>query len=197
MNVPVRLPGHFSARGDWFLATAKGSRSVRLAEQAIDLLSSRRGNRTRLQLGLGLPVRDVVPGKEIGKIRTGLTVSTSEEKFALSYENILEMGGTFFSEIGDGSVGADDNFFWLFRTGLQDYDKQSVAVSRWLQKMFAWTVQLRFKEAHNWDGGFRAYDDLARGSTRVPERYLSWKDFFEYLKVFQADLMACAGLLKP
>jgi KaiC/GvpD/RAD55 family RecA-like ATPase len=190
-KVPIRLPGHFSARGDWFLATAKGSRSVRLAEQAIDLLSSRRGNRTRLLLGLGLPVRDIVPGKEIGKIRTGLTISTSGEKFFLSYENILEMGGTFFSEAGVGLGGADEDFFWLFRTGLQNYDKQSVAVSRWLQKMFAWTVQLRFKEAHNWDGGFRAYDDLTRGSTKITESYQSWGDFFEYLKVFQADLNAC------
>lgn len=53
LMVAVRLPGHYSARGDWFLAAAKGSRSARLAERAIDVLSSRRANILRLQRGVG------------------------------------------------------------------------------------------------------------------------------------------------
>src|SRR5205085_11463416 len=56
-TVPVGLPGHFSVRGDWFLAVAGGSRSGRLAERALDLLNSRRANYTRLKQGLGLPTR--------------------------------------------------------------------------------------------------------------------------------------------
>lgn len=58
-RVVAGLPGNFSARGDWFLAIARGSRSPRLGERAIDILCSKRGNVTRLQHGLGLPVRDL------------------------------------------------------------------------------------------------------------------------------------------
>ena len=57
--IPVRLPGHFTARGDWFLAVAGGSRSGRLADRALDLLSSRRANHARLEQGLGLPTRNI------------------------------------------------------------------------------------------------------------------------------------------
>jgi len=192
-NVPVKLPGYFSARGDWFLAAANGSRSGRLAEQAMDILNSRRANRTRLHLGLGLPVRDLIPGQEIGKIRTGLRVTSPTEEFAMSYGGILEMGGSFFPRPNGRRPRDTNEFFWLFRTGFQNYDRQAMAIARWLQKMFAWTVQLRFKEAHNWDGGFHAYDDLSQGMTTVVSkiRYKSWEEFFEFLKVFRADLIAC------
>ncbi len=57
--VALRLPGHFSVRGDWFLAVARNSRSMRLADRALDLLSTRRANVDRLQLGLGLPTRKI------------------------------------------------------------------------------------------------------------------------------------------
>ena len=52
--VAVRLPGHFSVRGDWFLAVAGGSRSIRQAERALDLLNSRLGKRNSLADGSGL-----------------------------------------------------------------------------------------------------------------------------------------------
>jgi hypothetical protein len=58
-RVVAGLPGNFSTRGDWFLAIARGSRSPRLGERAIDILCSKRGNVTRLQHGQGLPVRDL------------------------------------------------------------------------------------------------------------------------------------------
>jgi len=67
--VPVGLPGSYSVRGDWFLAVAKGSRSPLLADRAMDLLSSRLSNMTRLQYGLGLPTRITL--KEHGMVITG------------------------------------------------------------------------------------------------------------------------------
>jgi KaiC/GvpD/RAD55 family RecA-like ATPase len=69
--VPLRLPGLLSARGDWFMALAAGSRSIKLGERAIDLLSSRRANLTRLQEGIGLPVRLLVSEDDF-KLRTAL-----------------------------------------------------------------------------------------------------------------------------
>jgi KaiC/GvpD/RAD55 family RecA-like ATPase len=57
--IPVRLPGHYSVRGDWFLTVADGSQSSHLAKSALDLLSSVRSNMTRMQHGMGLPTRTV------------------------------------------------------------------------------------------------------------------------------------------
>lgn len=59
--VPLALPGRFCVRGDWFLAVARGSCLPRLGERTMDILCSRRANMVRLQLGLGLPVRDADP----------------------------------------------------------------------------------------------------------------------------------------
>ena len=58
---PACLPGHYSTRGDWYLAALKNGRSSRLADRVLDVLNSRRANMTRLQAGLGLPVRDLLP----------------------------------------------------------------------------------------------------------------------------------------
>ena len=74
-RVPMRLPGHFSVRGDWYLAVAQGSRSNRLADLALDMLTSRKANRTRLHGGLGLPTRDLAEGRNAHFLRTRLTVS--------------------------------------------------------------------------------------------------------------------------
>ena len=68
----LRLPGHFSARGDWYLGSPASSRSRLLAQHAIDLLSSRRGNLARMHQGLGLPVRDVMDDETCRNLRTAL-----------------------------------------------------------------------------------------------------------------------------
>ena len=46
LPLPVRLPGWFGTRGDWFLSSMDSSRSQLLARHAMDLLSSRRANLT-------------------------------------------------------------------------------------------------------------------------------------------------------
>jgi hypothetical protein len=76
--IPLRLPGNFSTRGDWFLAIPACSRSRRLGEHAMDLLNSRRANFTRLQLGLGLPVRDLIDKRQNNSVRTKLFRPDSE-----------------------------------------------------------------------------------------------------------------------
>lgn len=53
---PLRVPGRYSVRGDWYLAVARGSRSMLLAESAIKKLMSQSMNRKRLREGIGLPV---------------------------------------------------------------------------------------------------------------------------------------------
>jgi len=195
VRVPVRLPGHFSVRGDWFLAASEGSRSGRLSEQAIDLLSSRRANRTRLHLGLGLPVRDLISGDEIKMIRTALNIATQSELHPVTYGDMLEMGGSFISGLPELEreriILSERGFFWLFRTGLCHYDRQAVVVFRWLQRMFAWTVQYRFEHADRWSGGFEAYDMLSHGDLSKVQNFDSWKTFFGHLRIFEADLDAC------
>jgi len=80
-RVPIPMPGRFTVRGDWFLAVAGGSRSARLGCHAIDVLSSRRANIRRFQLGLGLPTRKIMEDGEEDKFRGALTtVNQSGER---------------------------------------------------------------------------------------------------------------------
>ena len=77
LSLAVRLPGHFSIRGDWFLAVAAGSRSERLGRRALDLLSSRRANFRRMELGIGLPTRDISSPDQFHKLPTACLLYTS------------------------------------------------------------------------------------------------------------------------
>jgi hypothetical protein len=181
---PSRLPGRFSIRGDWFLAVAEGSRSDRLADLAVDVLSSRRANRTRLHLGLGLPVRDVVPTDDFGVMRTRMNVKSSDVLHDVLYRDLLAMGGKFLKG------NENDSFFWGFRTGFANYDRQAVVVRRWIQRMFTWTIRFRFEQAWEWGGGFNAYDDLSEGKTCVVKGYASPHYFFAGLRALVADLKA-------
>jgi hypothetical protein len=208
-RIPVRLPGYFTVRGDWFLATAEGSRSARLAAQAIDLLSSRRANRTRLHLGLGLPVRDLTSGDEFASLRTGLTLRTPTGLYRPICRDILNLGGGFLWHVKEGTAGwwpgekhekteppekaiadNDPGFYWLFRSGLRDYDRQAVVISQWILRLFEWTVHVRFDQTNVWKGGFDPYDQLETGNTSHCKVFESWKRFFKRLKTFSADLDA-------
>ena len=92
--VCTQLPGKYSVRGDWFLAVSKNSRSLRLAHRAIDILGSRRANITRLQMGVGLPVRDILPTDGNEPYRTCLFKPGPDgEGRTVSYEDLLYIGG--------------------------------------------------------------------------------------------------------
>lgn len=102
--VPVRLPGHFSVRSDWFLAVAGGSRSNRLADHALDLLSSQRANVTRLQEGIGLPTRKLFDKDEDrAQLRTRLVSFPKKGKplANVEYEKLREIGATVLFGVAD------------------------------------------------------------------------------------------------
>ncbi len=67
---PIRLPGSFSTRGDWHLAITRGSKSLRLGYDTLDILSTVRANFDRMQMGVGLPTRKM---PDASYIRTALT----------------------------------------------------------------------------------------------------------------------------
>ncbi len=161
--VAVRLPGHFSVRGDWFLAVSGGSRSIRQAERAMDLLNSRRANVTRLQMGVGLPTR--LPrltrsNQEIGQ-RSLYTKLISHERgqHNLEYDTLLK-------------IAADprQKFYWIFRSSLEDYAETNRIWHRWLNYTLLWWHRklLRYRSA--WRDTFEVYDKLqAKSFAQVSE----------------------------
>jgi KaiC/GvpD/RAD55 family RecA-like ATPase len=186
----LRLPGSFSVRGDWFLGSPRSSRSRLLARHAFDLLSSRRANLSRLQRGLGLPVRDVLPDGAAEEIRTalrckikrhGATTSTQ-----LTYKELTDLGGTaerVFCE-------SFDSFRWLWRPAILDYDRLSRAFQKWTARLFRWTIEYRKRKARMWHGGFPGYDDLTcRRFDRISE-YESFAEFGSQCDVLIAELEA-------
>ena len=155
--VVTGLPGRFTTRGDWFLAVAGNSRSSLLADSACDLLSSRRANFTRLQLGLGLPTRDIksdTKGQEGNQhIRTGLTVSTESGQHGLvTYEDLCKAGA---------SESEGDDFSWLWRSQLKDYHRYDRVWQKWLIRVaLAWKDLQELRDPTPWVGGFAIYDRL-------------------------------------
>jgi KaiC/GvpD/RAD55 family RecA-like ATPase len=191
--IPVRLPGHFSVRGDWFLTVAGGSRSSRLADRALDLLGSKRANITRLQEGIGLPVRSLVSEEE-GELHLSTRLVTLDgpnldgpRLRALPYKHFLTI-----AETGDSR-----DFFWLWRSSFVGFNSGLRIWHRWLSQMVIWWRSKRLKYASSWTNGFHIYAQLenlrllAQKSGQPVDcgplidelkRLDSWKEFHERVK---------------
>jgi len=148
-----RLPGNFSVRGDWFLAVLKGSLSDRLADQALDLLSSKRANRVRMQLGLGLPTRfphahGGMPETPNELVRIKLFKSGEHgERERASYRDIIAIG-----------QNTNMNFHWLWRSCIRDYDRHARIFQRWIGRTLLFWNRLRHDSGKEWRSGFQVYD---------------------------------------
>jgi KaiC/GvpD/RAD55 family RecA-like ATPase len=158
--LPVRMPGRFSVRGDWFLAIAAGSRSKLLGERAIDILSTRKANLERLKRGIGLPTRDC--GNEDGiaatlnETRTRLQIRKGDRMEPMRYGDVRKLG-------------ADDKpdkegFYWLWRYTIRDYDRQSPVFAQMLAYMLKrcpeyWDNLVR--DGAGFRSAFDAYDLLS------------------------------------
>jgi KaiC/GvpD/RAD55 family RecA-like ATPase len=182
-RVPVRLPGHFAVRSGWYLAVARASRSYRLADRALDILSSRRANRSRLHRGLGLPTRDI-PGFDehddsagpADRVLTGLTVARLDGVHRVSYHDLLQLGGS-----ARRSHGPLPHFRWLLRSRFRDYDRQARVVRRWMNRVFGWSVQYRYQARSTWRSSFIGYDEMQRGDF---SKVIQYPSFFQYMPEF-------------
>ncbi len=126
----LRLPGTHTSRGDWFLACAKGSRSRLLGERAMDILSSRRLGLLRLQDGLGLPVRDVLPDSQIDSLKSAITrynPNTGKVSW-MTYGEICQLGAM---------TGDSPTLNWLWRSRMRHYATHSFFFRRWLGRLIA------------------------------------------------------------
>lgn len=156
-----RLPGRFSARGDWFLATVRGSRSERLADRALDLLSTREANVDRLMLGLGLPTRKLRTEDRYlsSRLRGHVANASSSDKRSartastLTYRDVRSLGVT--SEKND--------FHWLWRGNLGDYEAGARIWERWLYRILRRWKRTREHFASDWVDGFELYDIVRKG----------------------------------
>jgi hypothetical protein len=202
--VAVRLPGHFSVRGDWFLAAAGGSRSGRLAHRAFDLLSSRRANIKRLQLGIGLPVRKIVSDDiDFRHVRTRL-ISTDHDTGRLdnvSYEDFLRIKGKALK--GEARQGGDDEFYWFWRSSLYGYARYSRVWQKWLNRMAIWWHTIYTRHKTGWTPGFEVYrkiDDYLNDGIDDPKakddkdklaafnQYESWRVFHRFRNILLTEL---------
>lgn len=177
--VAVRLPGHFSVRGDWFLAAAGGSRSSRLAQRAMDLLSSRRANIKRLQLGIGLPVRKIVGSEEdFENVRTRLiaTDETTGRLKNVSYKDFLRIRGRTKPGGKAEDKSPEEEFYWLWRSSHYGYARYSKVWQKWLNRMALWWHTIHTRHRSTWTPGFEVYDKINQYLYPEPGARVSKKD---------------------
>jgi KaiC/GvpD/RAD55 family RecA-like ATPase len=184
LSLPVRLPGHFSVRGDWFLAVAGGSRSERLACRALDLFSTRHSNFRRLELGIGLPTRDIAARASHDHLPTALLKRTMGATTAVSYGELTGTG-----------IGPSVSFSWLWRSQLHHYHRHSRILQKWIGQVAErfYGLQKRFEPAQH--SGFSVYDEIVK-TGRVPRSsayLLPWKEFRELCGQLKAQLNIASG----
>lgn len=143
--VPARLPGRYSTRGDWFLTVGRESRSQRLGERAVDLLCRRRMNHMRLELGVGLPVRDLLhaevaadPAKRrraFSEIEIALgTTDRAGFRRRLSFQELLDLGARIEKD-QNGERVKPTHLRWLWRSQIKDYHLHDRILERWLERL--------------------------------------------------------------
>jgi hypothetical protein len=182
----LAMPGSFSTRGDSFLASAKASRSQLMASNAIDLLCSRRANLTRMQMGIGLPVRDVMEPEQCKEMRTALrAINAGGALGDVKYDRLSNLGGTPPDETENPK-----KLEWLFRNGLPDYDRISRTMQKWLTRLFRWTISYRARHVLGWDGGFHGYDALSVHTFGAFFTYTSFDEFGKLCDYLIAELEA-------
>lgn len=190
--LPVRLPGHFSVRADWFLAVAGGSRSSRLADHALDLLSSKRANITRLQEGIGLPTR-TLSGHD-SHLRTRLICALDQQKplANVEYEALRRIGAL---DPQSTSMDKPEEFYWFWRSGIAAYNRHSRIWYKWLNRTLLWWNSWRQRYGSNWTRGFALYkliDDIEFGredpAVLRDKNLESWATFHELRNILIDEL---------
>jgi KaiC/GvpD/RAD55 family RecA-like ATPase len=141
---PIRLPGHFSTRGDWSLGIARGSKSTRLGYDALDLFSSVRANFERMQFGVGLPTRDLFAPDYI---RTALAIPRPGAILNATYSNFITIGATNL-----------ESFKWLYRSNIAGYRSHSTPLRKWIFRVLQEWVRLRTEWLSEWQDTFQLYD---------------------------------------
>jgi KaiC/GvpD/RAD55 family RecA-like ATPase len=190
-----RLPGRFSTRGDWFLTTVRGSRSDRLADHALDQLSTCEANTDRLMRGLGLPTRKLSTQDEYLSSRLrGRVAGSNSSPSTLSYHDVRSLGVTPTS----------DNFHWLWRGNLKDYESAARIWERWLYRILRRWKRTREHFASDWIDGFLLYDTVKKDGLyekasqhgdrgHIPEQVVSITDFPEQCRILRGELQQAAA----
>ena len=142
---PLSLPGGEGvyARGDWHLGVASGSRSMMLAEQAIEKLVSLPMNLKRLREGVGIPVIDLdaVDVGELRMIESALTSpdveNNSYRKLTLEELNSLEKGRENLTSIlaQDLASICSPESTPMFRSRISDYQRDAPEFFRMVTKL--------------------------------------------------------------
>jgi hypothetical protein len=185
---PAGLPGNYSMRGDWFLGVARGSRSYRMGERAIDLLTTRRGNIVRLQQGIGLPVRGCSPA-DAAELWTPIPWVGSGRKSAefsygpnVSYAELRNLGARDDLPGGDGR--GREGFNWLWRSRIEGYERDARLWRRWLCSLLMdLPPEMRITR------GFDLYDMASSGGKPQTEEYNRiWEQFQKRTQAFRGAL---------
>lgn len=167
--VPRALPGTHSCRGDWFLAIARGSRSYLMGARAIDLLCTRRANLVRLQMGVGLPVRD---NNDSGPgLWTSIWAGNQPDEAIrrVTYQELTRLGGPVNPDPAaekeakkQESAIVGGHLSWLWRSRIKHYDRHARVLRRWLCSMLR---QLQLRTQGN--SGLQHWDELKKAEPKA------------------------------
>jgi len=179
---------------------APESRSFPLASRALDLLCSTRGNMRRLQRGIGLPTRRLVPrdarrGHEslASTFRTMLTVHRGPFGIVenLSYADLVMLG----ARPDDPAAAWEEDhgrFKWLWRSALNNYHRHATTWQSWLFRVAGDWWRLKESKGTDWKNGFEVYDAV---NAATPRELTRRTGYLKSLESFDAFPESCRDLV--
>ena len=143
-----------------------------------------------MQMGLGLPFRDVLPGIACNELRTALNCKQPTVSGSGTVLTQLKYGdlATLFPP---GTDEKPDEPGWLWRGSIQDYDRISRPLQKWVARLLRWTIAFRQQQPPGaWQGGFKGYDDLEAFTFSVVKDYPSFGEFAGLCDFLREELKA-------
>jgi len=132
-----------------------------------------------MELGIGLPTRDIASKASFGSLPTALEKRDEGRTSAVTYGELIGSG-----------IERSDHFSWLWRSQLSDYHRHSRLLQRWIGQVAETWDDLQKKRAPEWLSGFTIYDKLEdkREHDGTSEHLLKWSEFKELCEQLRKQL---------
>lgn len=170
---PMRIPGKYSTRGDWYVGYLASSRSYYLGDLALQTLKTDRSSSRRMECGVGLPF------SELDDWPTGLTHENVSRKRAVKLGELKLFAPNYPVEKNRPCT--------LWRESLTNYSAESRVFRSLVKEAIEAFRQIRKYDPAKWYSGVATYEAIINGLKPETKLIRSFKYLFPKMPISESQ----------